>query len=487
MNSLINQGKEFVVVQSAGNGVIDTRLGISTYRSADAYQNGLYCSILENGNYGSLTAAQVKAVYDRVIVVGAVRNKSNNSNGIRMNMYERSNGGDRVDIYAPGVVVYSTIADHYENGELFKYAGMTGTSQASPIVTAVAGMCFAINPSLSGAQVKEIICNEANTAYTAYDYSLTTTLNDGTMLDYHPFEGDGRVINMKLCAEAALRTVCGRASYTYLNQVVAAAQSLDPNAYTNYDIVQAVIDSIDYNLYEFEQDKVSAKANELIAALDKLIEKDPADYSAVTEAINRANALKPEHYVDFSAVTDALNAVIYGKYSDEQEAVNKMAQDILDAINTLELLCKIESSDSEVIADNNKFIIVIAQEKIADLLSYLSTGGYTAILEPNRYGKYSTGSIVRLIKTNTRSIDEGVEYTVVTVGDVNGDGAADAEDAMIINLCVNGAIAMPDEKLFPAYDANCDGQITAEDVELLEQVGLFNDVIINLYEAEAAA
>lgn len=486
MNSLINQGKEFVVVQSAGNGVIDSRLGISTYRSADAYQNGLYCAILENGRYGNLSSAQVKAVYDRVIVVGAVRNRSNNSNGVRMNMYERSNGGDRVDIYAPGVSVYSTIADHYENGQYFQYAGMTGTSQAAPIVTAIAGMCFAINPKFTGAQVKTLICDEANTAYVAHDYSLTTTLSDGTVLDYHPFEEDGRVINMKLCAEAALRTACGKASYTYLNQVVAAAQSLDPNAYTNYHLVQEVIDSIDYNLYEFEQEKVSAKANELIAAMDKLEEKDPADYSAVTEAVSRANALNPEHYVDFSGVTAALNAVVYGKYADEQEAVNKMAQDIHDAINSLELLCRIESSDSEVIADNQKHIIVIVQEKIADLLKYLSTGGYTATLEPNRYGKYSTGAVVRLTP-NARSVDEGIEYTVVTVGDANGDGVANAEDAMLVNLCVSGALEMPDEKLFPAYDANCDGSITADDVELLEQVGLFNDVIINFYEAEAAA
>lgn len=485
MNSLINQGKEFVVVQSAGNGVIDTRLGISTYRSADAYQNGLYCSILENGSYGSLTSAQVKAVYDRIIVVGAVRNRSNMSNGVRMNMYERSNGGDRVDIYAPGVTVYSTIADHYENGQYFQYAGMTGTSQAAPIVTAVAGMCFSINPNLTGAQVKSIIRDEANTAYTAHDYSLTTTLDDGTVLDYHPFEEDGRVINMKLCAEAALRTVCGKASYTYLNRVVAAAQSLDPNAYTNYYLVQEVIDSIDYNLYEFEQDKVSAKANELIAAMDKLDEKDPADYSAVTEAVNRANALNPEHYVDFSGVTSALNAVVYGKYADEQEAVNKMAQDILDAINSLELICKIESSDSEVVPDNSKQIIVISPERIETMLNCLDAGAYSISFSTNKNGVYSTGSTVILSDGDDSTSD--IVFTVIAVGDVNGDGAADAEDAMLVNLCISGDIEMPDEKLFPAYDANCDGSITAEDVELLEQVGLYNDVIINLYEAEAAA
>lgn len=492
MSSLISQGREFVVVQSAGNGVVDSRIGIASYRSADAYQNGLYCSVLENGSYGSLSALQVKAVYDRIIVVGAVRNKSNVSNGLRLDMYERGNSGDRVDIYAPGVVVYSTIADHYEDDVLYKYGGMTGTSQAAPVVTAVAGLCFAINPDFSGAQVKAIICDDANSACVARDYSLKTTVADGTVIDYHPFEGDGKVINMKLCAEAALRTVCKKASYTYLNRIVAAAQSLDPNAYTNYETVQAIIDSIDYNLYEFEQDKVSDKANELIAAMDKLEEKTAADYTRVDEAVAKAKALDPTHYVDFSGVTNAVNAVVYGKFSDEQEAVDKMAQDILDAIDALELLCSIESSDSEIIPDILKMIIVISTEKISDLLNSLSTGGYIATHEPNAMGKFSTGSRIVLRKadetelvTNSEENTEYAAYTVVAVGDVNGDGFADGEDAAIVNLYINGNI-VPEDKYLPAYDANCDGSITADDVELLEQVGLYNDVIINLYEPEAA-
>ena len=484
MDSLLDQNFEFVVVQSAGNGVVDSRIGIASYRSADARQNGLYCSILEDGSYGSLSAADVKAVYDRILVAGAVRNKSNDSNGLKMNMWERGNSGDRVDIYAPGVTVYSTIADYYDDGVLYTYGGMTGTSQAAPIVTAVAGLCFAINPDFTGAQVKAIICDEANYAYVAHDYSLTTTLSDGTVLDYHPFEGDGKVINMKLCAEAALRTVCGKASYTYLNRIVAAAQSLDPDAYTNYDIVQAVIDSIDYNLYAFEQDKVTAKANELIAAMDKLEDKTAADYTKVDEAVAKANALDPSHYVDFSGVTAAVNAVVYGKYSDEQEAVNQMAQDILDAIDALELACSVSSGDSEVVPDNSKQIIVISPEKTDTLLTCLDAGGYTVSFSANGLGVYSTGSKVLLSDSDDSTSD--IVYTVVAVGDTNGDGFADGEDAMEVNLCVKGVIE-PSDVYFYAYDADCDGSITSGDVELLEQVGLMNDVIINFYEPEAAA
>lgn len=492
MHKMLSLGKDFVVVQSAGNGTIDTRIGTNSYRSDDAVQNGLFCSVKLNETYDSLNQSQITEVYNRIIVAGAVENYSSEKKGAKFYMWYRSNGGSRVDVYAPGVDVFSTIpaayvtkhpiTDEVIDKTLVKYYRLSGTSQAAPIVTAVAAMCFAINPNLTGAKVKEIISDSANSTHIAYDCEL---IADGTTLDYHPFVGDGHVISMKLCAEAAFRTTGKRANYSRLQSYISVAQSLDPNSFTNYNLVQNVLDSIEYNLYVYEQPKVDAKAQELLSAINKLDEKDPADYSAVTEAVNRANALNPDHYVDFSGVTNALNAVVYGKYADEQEAVNKMAQDILDAINSLELLCRIESSDSEVIADNSKQIIVISPERIETMLNCLVAGAYSISFSTNKNGVHSTGSTV--ILSDGDDSTSNIVYTVIAVGDVNGDGAADAEDAMLVNLCINGDIEMPDEKLFPAYDANCDGSITAEDVELLEQVGLYNDVIINLYEAEAAA
>ncbi len=490
MSELIKAGKEFVVVQSAGNGTIDTRIGSNSFRSDDAVQNGLFCAVKTGESYGSLTKSEIQQVYERIIVVGAVENYSTENRGARFYMWHRSNGGSRVDVYAPGVNVFSTIplagvTEHPITSEpisttAVKYFRLSGTSQAAPIVTAVAAMCFSINPNLTGKQVRDIIRNSANSTHIAYDYSL---IADGTTLDYHPFEGDGHVISMKLCAEAALRTTGKKASYTYLNMIVAAAQSLNPDDYTNYEIVQNVLSSIEYNLYVYEQAKVDAKALELISAMDKLIDKIPADYSKVTEAVNKANALDPKHYVNFSAVTNALNAVVYGKPADEQAAVDKMAQDILDAIAALEPACTVSSTDSEIVPDNAKQIVVISPERIDTMLRCLDAGAYTVSFEANASGTYSTGS--RVILSGSPDNADGIVYTVVAVGDINGDGNADGEDAMFVNLCVNGIIE-PDEMYLPAYDANCDGQIAEDDIELLEQVGLYNDVIINLYEPEAA-
>ncbi len=489
MNALLDQGLEFVVVQSAGNGTIDTRVGSASYRSDDATQNGLYCSVKKDGYkyptyYGSLTENDILQVYNRIIVVGAVQ-RIYKSGQVHLYMWERSNGGERVDIYAPGKSVFSTITDTVDNGILYKYAGMSGTSQAAPIVTAVAAMCFAINPNFTGAQVKNIICDEANSTHTALDYSLGTGVYDenGKELDYHPFEGDGRVVSMKLCAEAALRYVCGKANYRYFNQVMSAVQSLDPNSYTNYEVIQAVIDSIDdsfYELYEFEQEKVTAKANELVAAMDKLIEREPADYTEVEKAKAEAAALNASHYVDFSDVTAAVNAVVYGKYADEQAEVDLMAKNIRDAITALEVLVSISSYDINITPDNTNRLLVLAPDYVQELTPFLTAGAWSVTHNENSNGNYSTGSTVTL--TDAQGNDSGVVYTVVVIGDINGDCKADGEDAFIASLYANGMLTADSAAKLAACDADCSGTVDENDFLLLERCGLEEDYIYNFYQ-----
>ena len=63
-------------------------------------------------------------------------------------------GKKEVDIFAPGVSIYSTMPES-------KYAALQGTSMASPVVAGIAAVLRSYFPELTAEQVKEIILNSA--------------------------------------------------------------------------------------------------------------------------------------------------------------------------------------------------------------------------------------------------------------------------------------------------------------------------------------
>ncbi|NDI33703.1 S8 family peptidase [Chengkuizengella sediminis] len=86
------------------------------------------------------------AAYPEVIAVSATDESSNKA--------EFSNFGDYLDVMAPGVSIPSTYPDK-------QYAALSGTSMASPHVSALAAMIRSINPKLKNVEVMEIIRNTA--------------------------------------------------------------------------------------------------------------------------------------------------------------------------------------------------------------------------------------------------------------------------------------------------------------------------------------
>lgn len=170
LNRMLQKGYDFVIVSAAGNDS-DNSIGHLDCR---------YSSWLN-----MIRAEDYPDVYDRIIVVGAVNQKMQISNF--------SNGGDRVDIYAPGSDIYSTIPNN-------KYMKKSGTSMAAPHVAGVAAMVWSANNSLTGAQVKEAICHRGNMrctsckmldAFTAVEYALgeddngtNTNASNGGILCY---------------------------------------------------------------------------------------------------------------------------------------------------------------------------------------------------------------------------------------------------------------------------------------------------------------
>lgn len=63
-------------------------------------------------------------------------------------------GKKEVDIFAPGVSIYSTVPDS-------KYSSLQGTSMAAPVVAGIAAVLRSYFPELTAIQVKEIILNSA--------------------------------------------------------------------------------------------------------------------------------------------------------------------------------------------------------------------------------------------------------------------------------------------------------------------------------------
>lgn len=108
-----------------------------------------FCSFVS-----AISEEQYPDVYNRVIVVG-----STNEFGL---VSDFSNTGSRVDIYAPGEKIYSTLPYDKYGTKTSSGDYISGTSVAAPHVAGVAGSIWAANNNLTGAEVKEIICSTAN-------------------------------------------------------------------------------------------------------------------------------------------------------------------------------------------------------------------------------------------------------------------------------------------------------------------------------------
>ncbi len=176
MGQLREKGYDFIVVQSAGNGEKNSKLGV------DAVYNGFFASITEENCYSSKKVSK-KDIMDRVIIVGASRKNSE-----AYQMTDFSNGGKgMVDIVAPGYEIYSTVLN---NG----YERNNGTSMASPIVTGVASLIWSVNEKFSGADIKDILCSTAK--------------KGGILVSDNPNSettGDFYMVNTKLAVEEAIK------------------------------------------------------------------------------------------------------------------------------------------------------------------------------------------------------------------------------------------------------------------------------------------
>lgn len=156
MAKLIKSGYDYLVVQSAGNGL---QFSNDDTHAIDAKNNGLFSAVTQDNAVSFVDGVTPKDIYDRILIVASVQNDEQK----KYTLSSFSNYGSNISICAPGSLVYST---YYKNGsDNSTYAYLSGTSMAAPVVTAIAAMVWSVNSKFTAAQVKEIVCSRENTKY----------------------------------------------------------------------------------------------------------------------------------------------------------------------------------------------------------------------------------------------------------------------------------------------------------------------------------
>lgn len=157
---------DFLIIQGAGNAAIDAKREVIFNPMADE---------------------QFTSAKKNIITVGGIENDNGHYRLARYEFTKGSNYGDIVDIVAPGKEIYSTLWNEDAGVSWWKfwekeaplttcfdgfnslYGCKQGTSMAAPFVTGVAGLIWGADPSLTAAQVKEIIVNSADRPITYKD------------------------------------------------------------------------------------------------------------------------------------------------------------------------------------------------------------------------------------------------------------------------------------------------------------------------------
>lgn len=163
LQRLIERGYDFLIVNSAGNGngqiyVRDTENteldeAYVLYNSKEHKGLTQYIGYPDAKYNFHISAIEEKAVKSRIMVVGSV---GHTISGLKTTYWIAGSSmeGERVDTYAPGVEILSTVPEaEFSDGYMTK----SGTSMAAPHISGLAALIWQVNPNLTAAQVKKII------------------------------------------------------------------------------------------------------------------------------------------------------------------------------------------------------------------------------------------------------------------------------------------------------------------------------------------
>lgn len=222
-------------------------------------------------------------VSKRIIIVGSVGNSGEGN----FTYSYFSNIGDRVDIVAPGQDILSLIPGNTTDS-------FDGTSMATPHVTAACGLIFGANPSLTGPEVKRIVCSSVNGRYYHGDsYSGLLDINQA-------------VRNALLTKDNSVNTVI-KTGYSGLDLcfVIDTTGSMSDDIENAKDNMTSIVNSLDGKTPDFR-----------VAIVDYRDfperSENSSDYPACTQL---------DFTADVRSIKDGINSLTLGNGGDFEETV----------------------------------------------------------------------------------------------------------------------------------------------------------------------
>lgn len=200
LTNLLLKGNDFLILQAAGNSN-DAKVVKNTGSTGYTYIN--YDDTLHQGwhtysggtdpyyNFWT-TAITDELVSSHIVVVGAVKTKKSYGTTY-YEVTDFTNIGNRVDIYAPGYEILSTVPVTSVN---IGYQLANGTSMATPYITGLAALIWQANPDLTALQVKRIMLE--NHGHEVLDASGATLTKSNGEVYYIP--------DAEKCVKKALST-----------------------------------------------------------------------------------------------------------------------------------------------------------------------------------------------------------------------------------------------------------------------------------------
>ena len=143
----------------------------------------------------------INEISDNVLTVGANSLFYDKRLPARFTNYGKRN----VDVFAPGVQIYSTIPSD-------EYAQKSGTSMAAPSAAGVAALVRSYYPQLSASQVKHILMNSGTKInFNVIKPGTQSRQNpDGELVSFSELSVSGRIVNAYNALKMAAQIVNGK-------------------------------------------------------------------------------------------------------------------------------------------------------------------------------------------------------------------------------------------------------------------------------------